>query len=79
MKWIYRIASLIEWIACSYFGIPEPIFIGSRIQCEEWVNHLETSFSQIAINIPNISLTANYCPGEQPVNHISDIYKLMQS
>ena len=50
MKFIYRIATLIEWTTISYFAIPDVVFNGARLQCEEWISEVEKGFAQISGN-----------------------------
>ena len=78
MKLIYKLVSLIEWTAISYFAIPESIFRGSRIQFEEWISDLEASFVQITVNAPCIPFSPIYLPARQPVNKFSCKYKFTQ-
>ena len=76
MKLAYSIVSLIEWIAISYFAIPESIFRGSRIQFEEWVSDLEASFAQITVNSPYFPFSPIYLPARQQLNKFSREYQL---
>ena len=76
MKYIYRIASLIEWTAVSYFAIPESIFKASRIQCEEWMSEVEASLTQINTNTPCISFSPITPPASRPIINFLKTIKL---
>jgi hypothetical protein len=78
MKLTYRIVSLIEWTAISYFAIPESIFRGSRIQFEEWISDLEASFAQITLNTLYFPFSPICLAARQPVNKFSCEYKFKQ-
>jgi len=78
MRLIFTIASLIEWIAISYFAIPESIFRASQIQCEEWISGIETNFSQIIQNTSHITFSSILIPDRQALAQFPDVYKLTQ-
>ncbi len=76
MKYIYRIVSLIEWTAVSYFAIPESIFRASRIQCEEWMSEVEASLTQINTNSPRIYFSPIIPPASRPIINFLNTIKM---
>ena len=78
MKLIYTIASLIEWIAISYFAIPESVYRASQIQCEEWFSGAERNFRQIKKSTFCINFSQISIPDMQALDNYSEAYKLTQ-
>ena len=78
MKLIYTIVSLIEWIAISYFAIPESVYRASQIQCEEWISGAERNFRWIRESTFSINFSLISIPDMQALDSYSDVYKLTQ-
>ena len=76
MKLIYTIVSLIEWIAISYFAIPESVYRASQIQCEEWISGAERNFRQIKESTFSINFSLISIPDMQALDNYSGAYKL---
>ena len=78
MKLIYTIVSLVEWIAISYFAIPESVYRASQIQCEEWISGAERNFRQIKESTFSINFSQISIPDMHALDNYSGAYKLTQ-